>query len=161
MKSNDQVWFGIDGTCSGVLRRSGNRRLARRFWLRFIAQYTRHTRLWFQLKPNFRSLWKYFQKPQRGCFSSSLLSASITGASRSSSFSAGSSRYQALRDRPTEAQAFEIDSFPATTSWLAAQRRWEGFIAFPADPWWLGSPMPYPRTFAWASRSLPEALSAS
>ena len=158
MKSKDHVWFDSGGTVRGCLARLGRRFLARRFWFKPMAQYTRQRRLWLQTKPcRYKAQW-HFQKPQEPLRSKTALSASITAASLRAWRSEGSSRYHRLLGRPTRRHARLIDIEAFFISSWAAQRRSDGLRVFPRDPSWPGSPSPSLHTSSSIGCSRPGSL---
>jgi hypothetical protein len=82
-KSVAYVSFNTGGALSGTTMRGGNRFFVRRTAFNFSAQYTRYTRLWFQVCPNDRRRSKHFQKPQRHSSAMMAVSAAMIGASAS------------------------------------------------------------------------------
>ena len=142
MKSKDHVWLDSGGTVRGCLGRLGKHFLARRFWFRPMAQYTRQRSLWSQTKPcRYKAQW-HFQKPQEPLRSKTALSASMTGASLRAWRSDRSSRYHRLLGRPTRRHARLTDIEAFLNSSRAAQRRSDGLRVFLEDPLAPGSPSP-------------------
>ena len=81
MKSTDQHTLAATGTANFSGCRDGSRFLPFRRRFRFSAQYSRYTRLWFQLGCCLRTSGKSLPKPYRGNCSARPMSVSMTKSS--------------------------------------------------------------------------------